>query len=319
MLLAAPERPADLLPHEIARDVLASLGRSREIVSAHAGAQRWSVRSRDTMVHVAPPGSGDLLERESLVLDSLDERLPTPRTLAAGSTFGASWRAQELLPGAPLSVVWPLLTRSQRESALSQAANLLAELHASPAPAGLSAISWSLGGVELFEERLERIASDGLLPAPLHREVLAWLRAHPGMEATHPSLERVLVHGDFQPGNLLWDGENILVVDFELAHEDQRDFELLALTPGFRGLGGLGRHSALEVLRSEYPLLWSHPHHKEREILTGLLRRMVLLEKERDLVPAYRSPGAHLSEMARLLLGGAPTPGSLPQCPVPAR
>jgi aminoglycoside phosphotransferase (APT) family kinase protein len=86
----------------------------------------------------------------------------------------------------------------------------------------------ALRAVDHWEGELRRVQLD---PEPELTFVLAWLRANaPGNERT------TLVHGDFKPGNLLLDGDEVsAVLDWETAHLGDPHEDLGWVTNPLRG------------------------------------------------------------------------------------
>jgi len=127
--------------------------------------------------------------------------IPAPLLLAAdpdGSVTGTPAIVMSVLPG---QVVW---APSDTESWLRSLAELLPAIHGLP-------ISHSpeLGDWEPFAPEPD------LVPPSWTRHTRAWEQALDAYEGARPSSERVFLHRDFHPGNVLWTGADITgVVDW---------------------------------------------------------------------------------------------------------
>jgi aminoglycoside phosphotransferase (APT) family kinase protein len=143
-------------------------------------------------------------EREFRLLGVLAQSgFPAPRPLlldAEGGPFGAPTVIMSRLPGRPS------LSPRDRDGYLRQMADTLARLHALPTE-----------HMEFLPDQrriVERtVAAEYEGDDPLQREINQALRA-PWPRVAHEP--RVLVHGDYWPGNLLWlRGRLVGVVDWE--------------------------------------------------------------------------------------------------------
>jgi aminoglycoside phosphotransferase (APT) family kinase protein len=161
------------------------------------------VRQYTARWHRADP---EVCTREFKVLDALNRvSFPAPRALLVhqqGGAFGAPTLVSTRLPGKPV-----LLTESI-EDYVRQVAHTLVQLHNVP----IEAMKFLPDQAELVANALnERIVADDPLEPALRRAVLAeW----PRVSASH--VRKTLVHGDYWPGNLLWQrGRLVGVVDWE--------------------------------------------------------------------------------------------------------
>lgn len=132
-----------------------------------------------------------------LVADNPDG-IPAPRLIASdpdGSQLGVPATLMTALPG---SLVWDPPKRTPWLRALAE---LAVRIHALPAPSRLA--DWS---------PYEPYART---PPPWSEHPDAWLTAYELWDGPPPPSERVLVHRDFHPGNVLWsDGAITGVIDW---------------------------------------------------------------------------------------------------------
>ena len=124
--------------------------------------------------------------------------VPAPQLLAsdpAGHELGVPMTLMTALPGQP---VWHPTDRTGWLRALAE---LAVQIHAAPLSAQLG--DW-------FPYRPK-----SRTPPPWSRHPEAWLTAYELWDGPTPASERVFLHRDFHPGNLLWTGEAITgVVDW---------------------------------------------------------------------------------------------------------
>jgi len=135
----------------------------------------------------------DVAAREAAVLAALGGApLPTPYLLAAdpdGVHCDVPAVLMTLLPG---RVVWQ---PADVGAWLTGLAALLPVLHAQPVPAGL--------------RRYAPYRQASLEPPDWSGRPELWRRAVEAFAAPAPLLPEVLLHRDFHPGNVLWDGEQV--------------------------------------------------------------------------------------------------------------
>ncbi len=137
---------------------------------------------------------------EALVLRLLAgvDGVPAPRVLAAdpdGSATGTPTIVMSALPGA---VVWH---PTDMEAWLRGLAGMLPPIHAAPVWPELS--GWAT------------YPPESPMPPPWTKHPRAWELAVELYEAPVPASERVFVHRDFHPGNVLWDGSRVTgIVDW---------------------------------------------------------------------------------------------------------
>lgn len=130
-----------------------------------------------------------------------DASVPAPRLLAAdpdGSATGTPTVVMSYLPG---DVVW---RPDDRAAWLRGLVDAMLLVHAQ-----------SIGGPR---EWSPYAPSPGLVPPPWTRDVPAWERALEAYAGSAPSGERVFLHRDYHPGNLLWTDRRVSgIVDWASA------------------------------------------------------------------------------------------------------
>ncbi|MGI9147500.1 MAG: phosphotransferase family protein [Chloroflexota bacterium] len=146
--------------------------------------------------------------REFKVLEELNRwSFPAPRPLLLdrlGGPFGAPAIVMTRLPGRPA------LRTSDIDDYVRQIATTLVQLHRMP----IDSLDFLPDQAELVSNRLGHEPADDPLEPRLRQAVLAeWATASVAPTA------RTLVHGDYWPGNLLWQrGRLVGVVDWDDAH-----------------------------------------------------------------------------------------------------
>jgi aminoglycoside phosphotransferase (APT) family kinase protein len=125
-------------------------------------------------------------------------RVPAPRLVASdpeGATCGVPMTLMTALPGEP---VWH---PTDRAGWLRAMADLIVQIHSAPLSAELS--DWC------------PYAPQSRNPPPWSRHPQAWHAAYELWDGPPPTSERVFLHRDFHPGNVLWTGTEITgVVDW---------------------------------------------------------------------------------------------------------
>lgn len=143
----------------------------------------------------------DLAEREATALGLLaDGRLPTPQLVAVDQQGVAAGVPAVLMTRLPGRIEWdpPAL-----EPFLRRLAELLPTIHATPVPADVM-----LPDYQPYELGMHR-------PPVWASRPDVWLRAIEVLEGPAPSHERLFIHRDYHPGNVLWRREEVRgVVDW---------------------------------------------------------------------------------------------------------
>lgn len=159
--------------------------------------------------------------------------LLAPRVAEAPSHGG--WYIEQRVRGLPLN---RLSDPAQRMAALNRAVGSLRSLYAE------TKVSVKLG---CYLERLERelaalLALTGSRMAPNFlgrlKEIKEWARFVAG-KASEETVEIVQSHGDFQPGNILVDGDVIQIIDWEYSKPRSVVYDYLVYTASSRFAGGL--------------------------------------------------------------------------------
>lgn len=175
--------------------------------------ETWFVRvaERDAVLRLPTPSSGARAIRTQVAaLRAVVGAVPAPAVLwhddGEDNPFGRPFLVMEHVAG-EVPVGWPALEPARREALAGAAVDVLADLHALPAPPPDGEPPTDLA---FFERRLERFAP---LP-PVLGYGLWWLRRH----APPPPERTVLAHGDFRMGNLVVAGDRLAgVLDWEMA------------------------------------------------------------------------------------------------------
>lgn len=224
---------------------------------------RWADGVEEKLVLRADPPAGQgvfLSERDPewqllRALSKVDNLVvPTPRWYdSTGAHLGSKCIIMDHCDGVPLQST--LQGRDDLSAAIAVFIEVGAAIHSTPLDALPSTMQrpadWETyldGAIEIYE-RTERDHCDS---SPVIRYVGAWLRAH-----RPPPVPLALVHGDFQPGNILVaDGRPPVVIDWEFTRigdprEDIGYYSQSPLAPNLFGIdpdGFLKRYRQLSGL-----------------------------------------------------------------------
>ncbi|PSK93213.1 phosphotransferase [Taibaiella chishuiensis] len=120
----------------------------------------------------------------------------------------------------------PLRTVMAPERVIETLARQLRRLHALPAPATGPELATTIAGL------VNAYRQQAILKGPVMDEVLALyariLQARPWLEA-----DQVLAHNDLNPGNMLCDGEDLWIIDWDTAFRNNRYIDLAAVANFF--------------------------------------------------------------------------------------
>ncbi|MBP8248002.1 MAG: phosphotransferase [Phenylobacterium sp.] len=243
----------------------------------------WSNTLWATDRHVVRIASGRFagsLSHEAGVLQAL-RNAPCPRVVATGQAGDREWMIQTRLPGANLLQLWPGLDAAERERALRSVAQVLRSVHATPLTTYLREPPWRAATLEaggdlsralrLHPKHYRRLVDANLdlrtSPADMLEKAGDFIAARLGCFAAG---DEVLTHGDLSFANMIWDGDQAALVDFESAGAAPLDRELDVLLRFLEGPGAFSpdgvQQSAglfapvLGWLRDAYPELFTHPH-----------------------------------------------------------
>ena len=217
-------------PGEIVGDVDA-------IPEGHAGlAHSFSVsmpggERRDYVLKVGPAGvrrsgSTDVYRQAPLLRALKAQGLPVPDIIWASDSddwLGAPFIVMERLPGKSL-IVWEPDIRGDLSGYWLESARMLAQLHRQVDLDRLAGWEKPTGLAEEVERwsRLIRHTMDEYDRQAATRLGAALLQDVPDTEN-----DQVLVHGDFQPGNILYvDGKGVALIDWDLAGIGPRGIDL---------------------------------------------------------------------------------------------
>jgi aminoglycoside phosphotransferase (APT) family kinase protein len=220
-------------------------------------------------------GDRTRLQREALILEHLPDEVPHGRLADAGVIDDLTWTLTHWVPGTSLSHWWADLDRTQRRTAAEQFGHALRALHAwEPSPA----VRVALAARPVQPDYDDVIGAD-LNPLPVDRalrlvepathldnvdqQLVAQLdeemkRLRP-IDPLRNSSDGVVVHGDAQLNNVIWDGMRLVaLLDYEWARLGPPDLELQPL---------LQYDDATALIRSvvaAYPGIAAHPRFVER-------------------------------------------------------
>lgn len=143
----------------------------------------------------------DLAAHEATALNvAAGCRVPTPRLVAVDENGGEAGEPAVLMTRLPGDLVWD---PAQVEPFLRTLAEILPVLHATPVPASVSLPDFASYRVEMPR------------PPRWAKRPEAWTRGIELLDGPVPGHERLFIHRDYHPGNVLWTrGELSGVVDW---------------------------------------------------------------------------------------------------------
>ena len=172
------------------------------------------------------------LRREAALATVLPPEVRYPEVLASGTEAGDDWIVLRRVAGTPLVRCWPVLTREERQRAVTEVATAVRALHATPEPPNLPATDETpqlvvpgAHATEPIVAALERAAKLPHVDARAMATAVEWVRTM--RTALDPFVSSTLVHGDLHFQNVLWDGEQVsAVLDLEFARAAPPDVDL---------------------------------------------------------------------------------------------
>ena len=306
-------------PRHFVEDLLAAQGLRCETLERLRG---WSNQVWVAETHVVRISSGRFplsFAYEARALRAL-EHVACPRVVATGEAGGHEWMIQTRLPGVSLLTAWPGLSVTDREAAMRSLASALRAVHETPTGSDLGEPPWRAaalgpGGDASMAYRAPPNAYPRLIDANLQARTATDLLLRDAgrfIESRLGLFERdtpVLTHGDVSFANVLWDGEQAALVDFESAGLAPLDRELDLLlrflcaprefSPDAAGTAPMFS-PVLPWLRDAYPALFDHP---------DLIARLEVYDVLWELVQLLNFPPGHprdtAARLARILAGDA--------------
>ncbi len=279
----------------------------------------------DVVVRLSDGELRDSFAHEARVVGLLaGTAVPHARCLGTGTSADGTWYVGERLPGRTLHQVWNDLTPSARRDVVTSLAAAIHALHRVEVPSDLKP-AWLSDALALDRRDADRARVeattwlDGLaesLPGVdrgLIMSAHAWLSDRLDLFAGD---ERVLVHADLHPSNVMVDGSAVSgLIDFECARAQPADNELHRLlfwcarpqdvppVPGDPGLDVVTLHEVPSWLREAYPALFAAPDLRERLHVYDMQWELAQLHRMRTA----SSLTATQQRILRLLHGHAPT------------
>jgi aminoglycoside phosphotransferase (APT) family kinase protein len=283
----------------------------------------WSNQLWASRAHVVRISSGRFrqsLSYEAEVLRSLPH-VPCPRVVANGVVGRREWMIQTRAPGANLMTAWPHLDRAERERAVRSLALALRAVHATPLRDALREPPWRTAALRpggdlsvalrvhpgRYRQLVDFCVERSVAAPALLRAAADFIEARLGAFADD---REVLTHGDLTFTNVIWDGEQARLVDFETSGATPLDRELdllLRLLDSPEAVSaGAGQSRALYDpvmgwLRDAYPELMAHP---------DLVRRLEVYDALWELVQLLNYPADHpratAARLEAIVTGRAP-------------
>lgn len=286
-----------------AADLLARHGLKGGQLQRMAG---WSNEIWSSDTHVVRIASGRFegsLSYEAGVLRAMPE-VSCSQVVATGSENGREWMIQTRLRGANLMQLWPELDPAARKRAVMSLTQILRAVHTTPVTPATREPPWRAatlqpGGDLSRALRVHPSHHRRLVDANLERNTTsrALLEATADFIAARMACfaegDEVLTHGDLSFANVIWDGDQAALVDFESAGAAPLDRELdvllrfLATPEDFSPDGAQGAAALYTPvtgwLRQAYPELFAHPDLSSRlEVYDALWELVQLLNYPAD-------------------------------------
>jgi aminoglycoside phosphotransferase len=246
---------------------------------------------RTRVAHViAKAGVAPAFLRAELALREAAPDLPIPRLVRVGE--GGSWFSEELVDGTPLNRLPEASRRARALGVARSALERLARRTLAAIPMAdhvgrlLSDLEDGTARARLFAERRDPVRRLG-------HALAAAARKSPGREW----IMTAQTHGDFQPGNVLVEGETVWLIDWEYTGRRQSSFDLFTYGLAARFPAGLARrvHEAvvgeatgsLELLPGWPGVEWRTLDTRRRALAIFLLEELLVRVRE------HASPRLH--------------------------
>ncbi|MCH7789260.1 MAG: aminoglycoside phosphotransferase family protein [Acidobacteria bacterium] len=189
--------------------------------------QVWMTTEHVVRLNMSPTTR---LQREARLTPTLPPEVSRPTLVASGNGVGREieWQVAERVAGNPLSRVWTAMGSDERDRAMARLARSLKALHDSDAPAGLER-GTALQLVDVASDHLRESALEvsrrRLLRPSAAFAVEHFIETHEAALAYAPPAHK-LIHGDLVFENIMWDGREIYLLDFEFCRSAPRDVDL---------------------------------------------------------------------------------------------
>lgn len=165
---------------------------------------------RQYLLRLSPPERPEKRRAEYDTITSLHGKgLPVPQPVRMGKADGREYALYLWTPGEDANDVLPTLPPAQQYAMGVQAGEALRQIHEIPAPTLQP--GWGQRYQRKIDVKLERYAA-----SPMHllgeAGYLSFIAEHRGAAQ---DCAQTLQHGDFHTGNLLIDGEQVRIIDFD--------------------------------------------------------------------------------------------------------
>lgn len=226
------------------------------------------------------------LRREAFLARHLPSNLRYPKVLHYGGEVGADYLVQQRYEGKPLARIWPMMSDASRRSAISQLGTQLRILHRIATPDGLppadspQLLEATGTPTAALSAALDKSAKLTHVDKVLVAEVQTFIASN--LSAIVPFDSSTLVHGDLTFENLLWDGRDLTILDYEFAHGAPPDVDLdvllrccalpfLHVAPEIEHLANPKDYSQVpRWLNDSYPELFDAPRCGDRLMIYSL-------------------------------------------------
>ena len=303
LAVLGPPRPS--LADEILQEIQTQTGLAGELVGVIAAGHvvlRVRRADGDVAVRLSLTDADREVDVAARVRATVPEATPLlARFVAEGRTRGHPWVAKEWTPRRRRPLTWPW-PRPERQWAVAEQ---LAAVLASRAT-GATAPGWVA----------RWLASADVIPAEVRT------RWETSLLALDGGLPTTWCHGDLWPANVLLDGEQTTVIDWDNASDDALQGLDALLLPALRAAGQDGRPVAGEIMRlvdevdrvAEIPIggrLWADWDRPMRQALA--VAAVVLYLRNRSLHDlGVSARDANVAQVDAALLGSASAPAPIP-------